>query len=423
MLVFLGYLWEASYGSWLVAVQMAPYLLFGFLIAGVLSVVISPDWVERHLGGRGIGPIVKGVLFGIPLPLCSCGVIPVTASIRNHGASRGATVGFLLATPQTGVDSILATFGLLGPVFGVFRPLAALVTGVVGGGLTQLFDADRHEDETATRPTCTAECCTGDPGQSKVVRALRYGFVTLPADIGKALTLGIVVAGLIAVFVPEDALVRYLGGGFGAMVAMMAVGIPIYVCSTASIPIAIGFMHMGASPGAALAFLISGPATNAATLAMAWKVLGKRTAVIYLATVALGALAAGLCLDLVIDGLPAAAVSHLSHVHEKGLVWYHHAAGVGLAAVVMVSLVLNRLKGHVGHATPDKAETVTLRVTGMSCSRCGEAVARSLREMAGVDGVEVHVGMGRATVTGMHLDAPVLCEAVRSLGYGVVLEQ
>ena len=144
----MSWLIDPLWASWSVLAQMAPYLLFGFFTAGMLSVLISPEWVERHLGGRGWLPIIKAAALGVPLPLCSCGVIPVTASIRNHGASRGATVAFLLSTPQTGVDSIFATYALLGPVYAIYRPVVALITGVIGGVVADMVDRTHGNAES-----------------------------------------------------------------------------------------------------------------------------------------------------------------------------------------------------------------------------------------------------------------------------------
>ena len=236
--------------SWQVLGQMAPYLLFGFLVAGILSVCFSPQWIERHLGRRGFGPVVKASLLGVPLPLCSCGVIPVAASIRRHGASRAATTSFLLSTPQTGVDSIAITYALLGPIFAVFRPIAAFITGLVGGGLVQLFGEQEGKEDSAggKNTACTEPCCADKQSHNIVWRSLHYGFITLPRDIGAALLLGVIVAGAIGVFVPDNSWHAYLGGGIGSILIMMAIGVPIYVCAAASIPIAAGLIHFGASP-------------------------------------------------------------------------------------------------------------------------------------------------------------------------------
>ncbi len=329
--------------SWLVLGQMAPYLLFGFLVAGVLSVCISPAWVERHLGGRGMKPVLAASLFGVPLPLCSCGVIPVSASIRRHGASRAATSSFLLSTPQTGVDSIFITYALLGTVFAVFRPVAALITGIIGGALVLIFgeadevkETNRAKEIDQTKPnTCSESCCAGKKEGGKIRKALHYGLVVLPRDIGPALLVGILIAGAIGAFVPENQLGPYMGRGIVSILILMVAGVPVYVCATASVPIAAGFMHMGASPGAALAFLIAGPATNTATLTTVWKVLGRRTAAIYLVSIAISAIACGLFLDWLIPAAGAALPRLGQHAHEMAESgWFFQVSAVVLLAVI-----------------------------------------------------------------------------------------
>jgi uncharacterized membrane protein YraQ (UPF0718 family) len=287
-------------GFWSTLAEMSPYLLFGFFVAGVLSVFISAQLVERHLGGSGIWPLLKVSAFGVPLPLCSCGVIPVSMSLRKHGASKGATISFLLSTPQTGVDSILVTLSLLGPVYAIFRPIAALVTGLIGGGLVQLSDPQPAD---AIQPECTDACCNEKKQKSKIIRALEHGFITLPADIGKAMLVGLIIAAVISAVVPDDFFAPFLGGGILAMVVMMALGIPVYVCATASVPVAAALIAKGVSPGVAMVFLMTGPATNAAALATIWGNLGRRTAITYIATVAACSIAAGLLLDRIVQGI------------------------------------------------------------------------------------------------------------------------
>jgi uncharacterized membrane protein YraQ (UPF0718 family) len=319
---------------WDVLADMAPYLLFGFLVAGALAVALPPQSVERHLGGRGLWPILKATLFGIPLPLCSCGVIPVAASLSRHGASRGATTAFLLSTPQTGVDSVLVTFSLLGPLFAVFRPIAAFCVGVLGGSFVSLLD---ERDAGELRPAaacCHGACCENGGGRSRLMRALAYGLRTLPRDIGKPLVLGLLIAGAIASLVPEDFFSRNLGTGLGAMVAMMALGLPLYVCATASVPIAAALIAKGVSPGAALVFLMTGPATNAAAVTTVWQIMGRRSAIVYLATVALTALAAGAVLDTLFASAGAAA-----RPAETAMLppWLKTAAAVALLAVLVAA--------------------------------------------------------------------------------------
>jgi len=320
---------------WGTLCEMAPYLLFGFLVAGLLSVFVNPETVERHLGGRGIWPVIKASLLGVPLPLCSCGVIPVAASLRRHGASRGATTAFLLSTPQTGVDSIVVTYSLMGGLFALIRPIAALITGLVGGWLVDaLAGHDRGKNAAMDLPApCMEACCAPSAQrQNRLTQALCYGFVTLPRDIGKALMVGLIVSGVIAAFVPDDFFTGIFSTGIVGMLIMMAVGIPLYVCATGSVPVAAALMMKGVSPGMALVFLMTGPATNAATLAIVWNVLGKKTAVIYLLSVAVCALSFGLLLDYVfrVAGLPGH--HHGGHAMMPGFV--NTAGGVVLLAVL-----------------------------------------------------------------------------------------
>ena len=222
-------------------------------------------------------------------------------SLHKHGASKGSTISFLLSTPQTGADSIFVTLSLLGPLFAIFRPLAAFVTGIVGGALVNIFGRDKEEKNRAPQK-CSDACCGGAKNK-KISRGLKYGFITLPRDIGKAMLLGLVIAAVISVAVPEDYFAQKLGTGIFAMVVMMFLGIPIYVCATASVPVAAVLIMKGLTPGAALVFLMTGPATNAASFVTIWKVLGKSTALAYLVTVAGCALLGGILLDYIALGI------------------------------------------------------------------------------------------------------------------------
>ena len=279
---------------WQVLVLMAPFLLLGFTVAGIVSVVLSPAWVRRHMGGRGFWQVVKAALLGVPLPLCSCGVVPVAMSLRQHGAGRGAVVSFLAATPQTGADSIIATYAILGPVITLFRVVAALVSGIVAGCL--ILAAYPHEIlpvVAAADTTCTCE----KPRIPAWRRMLRFGWVTLPRDIARPLLLGLVLSGILTALVPDGFFGGQLLPGWSGYGMALLVGVPLYVCSTASIPLAASFVAMGASPGAAMVFLIAGPATNPAMLTSIWSRIGKVGAGLYLLAIAGTAVAFGWLLD------------------------------------------------------------------------------------------------------------------------------
>ncbi len=334
----LTYIKQIGVEFWAVLAEMSPYLLFGFFVAGLLSALISQTIVERHLGGKGLWPLVKASFFGVPLPLCSCGVIPVAMSLHKHGASRGATVSFLLSTPQTGVDSIFVTLSLLGPVFAIFRPLAAFATGIFGGAMVNVFD-QRQETK---KEKCTDECCSTEVKTNKLVRGLRFGFVILPRDIGRAMLIGLVIAAFISAVVPKDFFAQYLGTGIFAMVVMMILGIPVYVCATASVPVAAAMMAKGITPGAAIVFLMTGPATNAAAFVTIWRSLGARTAIIYIISVAGCALASGIVLDYVI-------FSGNFEFVVKPPAWMLPEIVKYISAVILLAILLNGIFRKIKH--------------------------------------------------------------------------
>ncbi len=324
---------------WFILGEMAPYLLFGFFVAGMLSMFVSAEVVERHLGGRGIWPVVKASFWGVPLPLCSCAVIPVAASLRKHGSSKGATTAFLISTPQTGVDSIFVTLSLLGPVFAIFRPLSAFLTGIVGGVLVDTIgQSGPHVEEV--REDCHDECCEPKENRNRFIRGLKHGFITLPKDIARDLLVGLFFAGLITAIVPDDFFTGVITSGFVSMLIMMAIGIPIYVCATASVPIAAALMLKGVSPGAAFVFLMTGPATNLAAIAIFKNLLGTKALGVYLGTMALSALALGSLLNLFFR------VTQIPTLHEVG--WMLPSSlklvgAVGLLAVIAYALIPKRV--------------------------------------------------------------------------------
>ncbi len=396
-------------GMWTVLGRMAPYLLLGFLAAGLLSVWLSPRWVTRHLHGSRRWAPIKAALFGVPLPLCSCGVIPVTAALRRHGAGRGATAAFLMSTPQTGVDSIIATYGLLGPLLAVFRPLAAFVSGALCGVLVDRFAPD---------PAPAADPTPADDGDSPSAgswwrRALRHGFVTLPGDIHRAILIGLAVSAALGALFPPGFLGARIGQGFGSMLLMLLLGIPLYVCSTGSIPIALGLMNAGVTPGAALVFLITGPATNAAALTTLLKLLGARATAIYLATLVATAIGSALLLDRwLIPALPDA----VCHAEMAALGPWGHAAAATLLAVLLAPIFRRRraAKATCGVAA---AETLELAVRGMSCAKCAERIEKAAATLPGVARVTVNLRGASARVEGRGLDRDRLRRAIRALGY------
>jgi hypothetical protein len=403
---------------WSVLTAMAPYLLLGFFVAGVLSVLVSPRSIERHLGGRGVMPVFAAAAMGIPLPLCSCGVIPVAASLRRHGAGRGATAAFLISTPQTGVDSIAVTYKMLGGLFAILRPVIALISGIIGGLAVTLLVPDKAgQAKPIANPAPVAK-----PAGHWLTRMLHYGFITLPADIGRNLLVGLLIASLITALVPAHRLSGLFENQFLAMLVMLAAGVPMYVCATASVPVAMVLMAtQNLSPGAALVFLMTGPATNVPTLTTIWRVMGPRTAVVYLVSVAVTALAAGTAMNFLYSRLGVSP--HLAmgaHDMDMSPGRLDILATLALLAVLLPSLVQplwRRLRPDRQGRPAPAGMKLTLAVEGMTCSHCQAAVTRVLQESAGVRRAQVDLNTKQALVEGEALDGQALIAAVGELGY------
>lgn len=285
--------------------EAALYILFGLFIAGLIQMFVDKETIAKHLGKRGIKSVVLAALFGIPLPLCSCGVIPTAVSLRKNGASKGAVLSFLISTPETGVDSIAISYALLDPIMTIFRPIAAFITAVIAGMVENIFG--RKDKEATLQKTNTCESCGCDEDEchkehgiiDRLKYGMRYAFSELLGDIAKWLILGIIIAGMISYFVPANLVERYLGNNWQAMLMMLLIGIPLYICATASTPIAAALIAKGMSPGVALVFLLAGPATNVAGILTVGKFLGKRSLIIYLLSISVCAVTLGLALNYI----------------------------------------------------------------------------------------------------------------------------
>jgi hypothetical protein len=257
-------------------------------------------------------------------------------SLHKHGASKGSTIAFLLSSPQTGADNIFIVYGLLGPVFAIFSPIVALGTGLIGGVLVNLFG---HRGDAGIIPDkCKGDCCTSRLNvRNRILHGFRFAFVTLPRDIGGPLFVGLIVAALISAFVPDNFFAEYLGTGLPAMLVLMLVGIPMYVCSSASVPIAAALILKGITPGAALVFLMTGPATNAASFITIWKTLGRATAITYIAAVAGCALLSGLLLDAVWRGTDFQVVTRHAHMLPDAVKYISAAALLAVLGYAIIS--------------------------------------------------------------------------------------
>jgi hypothetical protein len=354
--------------SWNLLQEASIYVLFGLLISGMLKVFLDPGMVARHLGQGRFASVFKAALFGVPIPLCSCGVLPAALSLKKQGANNGATMAFMISTPESGVDSILITYALLDPIMTVTRPIVAFLTATIAGISENLLGTSRPARSVQADRSCPVDgCCDGIgcPPQihknhhglfERILAGLRFSFADFWGDLAGWFLVGIFLAGTMTALIPDDMFNRYLGTGWPAMVFMLAVGIPLYICATASTPIAAALILKGVSPGAVLVFLLAGPATNIASLTVLAGILGKRAAALYLAAIAVCAVCFGLLLDRVYAflGVSAAAVAG----QASGIMpsWLQLAATLLLLAVSVKPLAqalyskIRKLKPHNAEA-------------------------------------------------------------------------
>ncbi|NOX25276.1 MAG: SO_0444 family Cu/Zn efflux transporter [Deltaproteobacteria bacterium] len=315
--------WSALTASWAMLLDASFYILFGIAVGGLLKMFLSTNFIVRHLGRGRYSSVLKAALLGIPLPLCSCGVLPAAAAIKRQGANNGATTAFLISTPESGVDSISITYALLDPIMTVARPLAAFLSAMTAGVIENFFNPPAAGPEIQASRACPVDnCCDGNDCPdadhknhhsflAKVAAGIRYAVNDLWGDLAGWFFVGILLAGIISALLPNDVISAYLGGGLSSMLLMLVIGIPLYICATASTPIAAAFILKGMSPGTALVFLLAGPATNITSLSVLIGILGKRAAGIYLASISLVSVICGLALDMFYlkMGIKASAVA------------------------------------------------------------------------------------------------------------------
>ena len=325
-------------GIWSMLNDAGMYVIFGILAAGLVHVLVSRQWLTRHLGGAGYGTVLKAAVIGAPLPLCSCSVLPAAYALRRKGAGRGATVSFLISTPETSVDSIAVTWALMGPVMAVVRPLAALVTAAAAGFLETLRGPDEEAvpEAEAACPRCHGDTCEHVAGPGRWSRFWRFTVFEMADDIGPTLALGLVLAGVVMALVPDDFFEAYLGSRWASMAVMLAVGLPLYVCATASTPLAAALVMKGLNPGAALVLLLVGPATTLATVLTVGRMLGKASAALYVGTIVVVALACGAALDAAVGAMTLKVTSEHGHRIFPG--WVLVAGGAVLGAYLLYSV-------------------------------------------------------------------------------------
>ena len=396
------------YTVWSVMLSLSPSLLIGIGVAGLLHVLVPQGVIGKLLSGGGLRSVLTAAAIGVPMPLCSCGVIPTALSLRKEGASEGATVSFLISTPQTGVDSILVTQSFLGWPFTVFKLAAAFVTGTVGGLL-------------AGRARYVSEGPAVKPHPQENVRrtpleVLRYGVFEIMGSLDLWLILGVIVSTLITIFIPPGYLAS-LGWvhGLPGMLAVLAISVPLYVCTTGSVPIAAGLVAAGMPLGTALVFLMAGPATNAATIGAVYRTLGGRILAIYLGVITFFSIGFGLLFGRL---LPAAGKG-MQHMHHGGASVLQTGAAL-LVSLLMGYLILRRIWKKV-HSRRRRTAAGTLLVRGMTCGNCVRHVNETVEAFSGVERAEADLESGVLNISGAVPDFIELQKALHEEGY--TLEQ
>lgn len=398
--------------TWAMIAEMGPYLILGLAISALLHRVLRQAWIERLMGQRNFRSVLYGSIVGVPMPLCSCGVIPVTMSLHSKGASKGATVSFLTSTPQTGVDSFLATYGMLGPVFALYKIVVAFISGILVGLTADFFDRGKGEKAKPAPPThSTTET------QPTLSQSLRYGFYTMPGELASALIIGFVLAGLISALTPPDLLANIPGGAISAILLATLISVPFYICSTGSIPLALALINSGLPISAALVLLIAGPATNIATITTMRKVLGGRSTLIYVGGVILTTWIAAAIYHFFLD---TGTLGNHGMTHDMSLPLWKHLGGAALLAI----LLFPRLKSlftktkqspTLTNQIPDMQHT--LSISGMSCSHCENSVKNGLASLPNIEVIDVDKNGGTATIRTDDFDEPTISEKISSLGF------
>jgi len=423
-------------------IDMAYYLMLGLTLVGIFNLFVNRELIARQLGKNSFWSSVKACALGVPLPLCSCAVVPTGLYLKDKGASTATTTAFLISTPQTGVDSIVATYGMMGATFAWFRPIAAFVSGVLGGFIVGLFDKnnksaedidieEHHHNEVddCTTGTCSnhnhKEVNKTEPFRKRLANTMHYAYVETIGEIAVHFLIGLVIATLITVFLPTELIERAnLNSGLLAMLLMIVIGLPMYICSTASIPIAVSFILKGISPGAAFVFLFMGPFTNAASLAILAKKLGKKIVALYVSVAAVFAVLFGLLLDFMINklALKIDIAQMKEHIHDE-VTTFEIIVAVVFALLLIYSLggnLMNKFKAK--KASKNVTSTgKTYNVYGMTCNGCSSRLQALLLKNENIENAVVDHENNNATIYGDVSDE-VVKTIVENAGFSMTEE-
>ncbi|MBR4120105.1 MAG: permease [Bacteroidales bacterium] len=407
--------------------EMSPYLLLGFLLAGVMKAFVPETLYKRYLSNNNFKSVLNATLIGIPLPLCSCGVLPTAMGLYKQGASKGATTAFLIATPQTGVDSIIATVSLMGLPFAILRPIAALVTSIFGGVLVNKFDKeDRVIIDNDNETIKTKERLSI---KEKIITTFKFAYIEMMQDIGKWLIIGLLIAGAITVFVPESFFALFSDNSLLSILFVLLFAIPMYLCATGSIPIAVALMLKGLSPGTALVMLMAGPAINFASILVLNKILGKKSLIIYLLSI----IFCSITFALIINNLLPREwfTSHLNEIKDcciSSTPIFNIVCTILLFILLINAFILKYFVKHncncsnsncSCHGSIKDAPTLSkIIIDGMKCNHCKANAENAIMSVNGVTNVSVDIVTGETTIYG-NFNLNEVIDSIEKLGFKV----
>lgn len=400
-------------------IEISPYLILGFFFAGLLHTLLGEKYIQKHFAKSGLWSTIKAAVFGIPLPVCSCAVIPLAESLRKDGASKSSTMAFLVSTPSSGVDSIMATYALMGPVYAVFRPIASFLSGILVGIVTHLKGGEK------AAPAPVRETGNNKTGKKKSLKEIFvYGFKVIPSEISKWLVIGVVIGGAISAVVPADFGAKYLlGSSVLNYAVILLISIPLYVCATGSIPIAASLIAKGVLPGAALALLIAGPATNSVTISFVYKKMGKRVAFLYVLSIIVVSVFSGLIFDALWKNIGSeaefvtAGSGHLPHSIKI-------ASAVAMIIIFFISkydLNLAKRFKFSGRDQMEKEKNIqshTISVPDMTCQHCKMKITGALEQMPEIQSVSINLESKEIAVdAGINIDRQKIIDRIKQEGY------
>jgi uncharacterized membrane protein YraQ (UPF0718 family)/copper chaperone CopZ len=390
-------------------IEISPYLILGFFFAGLLHTLLGEKYIQKHFSKSGILSTIKAVIFGIPLPICSCGVIPLAESLRREGASKSSTMGFLVSTPSSGIDSIFATYALLGPIYAIFRPLASFFGGIFMGIIVHFVE--KKEKKTVNPPK---EAKTDTVKQKKSFKQVfNYGFKVIPSEISKSLIIGVLLGGAISALIPSNLGTDYLQNPILSYLLILVISIPLYVCATGSIPIAVSLITKGVLPGAALAFLIAGPATNTVTVSFVYKKMGKRVAFLYVMSIIFVAVSTGLLFDLIWKN----AADNITLVAAGGKfipLWIKI-----ISAIILSFIFLNSMYDFSRFRRSRSKEFLKIKVPDMTCQHCKTKITDSLTSVPGINSLSIDLKT-REILVDTDLEKQIIINRIQDIGYNPI---